>query len=232
MLRGLKQTLCTPGPETPQRLRQNCIWVSTEEVQVSSGLPQGQGIWVQQTWVWHKPSYRRSPLTLPQSRQNLHKTGEKDSLRAQTKPCVHQDPGERSSDPTRDWPRLACECPGVSGRGVGRQWPVQGWGTECSSVCMGPFEGGHHYLHYLHHSLASGQTTGREHSPAHQQKIELKIYWAWSGSSEQDSVSPLVSLSHQEASIRLLFLFIRGQTEWKPQSQRTKQTAHMDRGLV
>ena len=26
-------------------------------------------------------------------------------------------------------------------------------GTECSSTCMGPFEGGHHYLHYLHHSL-------------------------------------------------------------------------------
>ena len=34
-----------------------------------------------------------------------------------------------------------------------------------------------HYLHYLHHSLASGQTTGREHSP--QQRIGLKIYWAW-----------------------------------------------------
>ena len=29
---------------------------------------------------------------------------------------------------------------------------------------------------YLHHSLASGQTTGREHSPTHQQKIGLKIY--------------------------------------------------------
>ena len=26
-------------------------------------------------------------------------------------------------------------------------------GTECSSVCIGLFEGGHHYLHYLHHSL-------------------------------------------------------------------------------
>ena len=25
--------------------------------------------------------------------------------------------------------------------------------TECSSSCMGSFEGGHHYLHYLHHSL-------------------------------------------------------------------------------
>ena len=33
-----------------------------------------------------------------------------------------------------------------------------------------------HHLHYLHHSLASGQTTGRGHSPAHQQKIVLKIY--------------------------------------------------------
>ena len=32
-------------------------------------------------------------------------------------------------------------------------------GTESSSACMGPSEGGHHYLHYLHHSLASGQTT-------------------------------------------------------------------------
>ena len=133
-LRGLKQTLCTPGPETPQRLRQNCVWVSTEEVQVSSGLPQGQGIWVQQTWVWHKPSYRRSPLTLPQRRQNLHKTGEKDSFRAQTKPCVHQDPGERSHDPTRDWPRIACECPRVSIGGVGRWWPAAGSGALSEAV--------------------------------------------------------------------------------------------------
>ena len=49
-------------------------------------------------------------------------------------------------------------------------------GTEHDSVCMGPFEGGHHYLHYLHHNLVSGQKTGRGHSPAHQQKIELKVY--------------------------------------------------------
>ena len=26
---------------------------------------------------------------------------------------------------------------------------LQGWGTECSSACVGPFEGGHHSLHYL-----------------------------------------------------------------------------------
>ena len=64
-------------------------------------------------------------------------------------------------------------------------------GTEYSSVCMGPFQGGRHYLHYHHHSLSSGQTTGREHSPAHPQKIGLKIYWAWPLSSEQDPVFPL-----------------------------------------
>ena len=48
--------------------------------------------------------------------------------------------------------------------------------TECSSACLGPFEGGKHYLHYLHHGLASGQITGKEHNPTHQQKIGLKIY--------------------------------------------------------
>ena len=34
-------------------------------------------------------------------------------------------------------------------------------GTECSSPCMGPFEGGHHYLHYLHHSFSSVQSLSR-----------------------------------------------------------------------
>ena len=53
------------NPDTPQRLRQNCVWVSPEEVQVSSGLLREQGLWVQQTWVWHKLSWRRSPLTPP-----------------------------------------------------------------------------------------------------------------------------------------------------------------------
>ena len=48
--------------------------------------------------------------------------------------------------------------------------------TECSSACMGPLEGGRHYPHDLHHSLAPGQTTGSEHNPTHEQKIGLKIY--------------------------------------------------------
>ena len=49
--------------------------MSPEEVRVSTGLPQGQGLCVQQIWVWHKPSWRRSPLTPPQSCQNLHGSG-------------------------------------------------------------------------------------------------------------------------------------------------------------
>ena len=53
---------------------------------------------------------------------------------------------------------------------------LQGWGTECGSACTGAFEEGCHYLHYFHHSLVSGQTTGRDHSPTHQQKIGFKIY--------------------------------------------------------
>ena len=32
---------------------------------------------------------------------------------------------------------------------------MQGRGTESSSTWTESFEGGHHYLHYLHHSLAS-----------------------------------------------------------------------------
>ena len=57
-----------------------------------------------------------------------------DSGRAQTEPCVLWDPGERSSDPKRDLPRLACEHPGVSSRGVGQWWPAEGLGALSVAV--------------------------------------------------------------------------------------------------
>ena len=71
------------------------------------------------------------PLTPPQSHQNLHRTGETDPWRAQTKACAHQDPAERSSDPTR----LVHECPGVSGTGIGWLWPAAGLGALSVAVC-------------------------------------------------------------------------------------------------
>ena len=57
-----------------------------------------------------------------------------DCWRAQTELCLHQDPGERSSDPTRDWPRLTRECPGVSSRVVGQWWPAAGLGALSVAV--------------------------------------------------------------------------------------------------
>ena len=57
-----------------------------------------------------------------------------DSWKAQTETCEHQDPRERSSDPTRDWPRLACECPGVSSGGVRWWWPAAGLGALSVAV--------------------------------------------------------------------------------------------------
>ena len=57
---------------------------------------------------------------------------------------------------------------------------------------------------------SSGQTTRRKHSLIHHQKIRLKIYWEMFQPSEQDPVSPTVSLFHQEASMSLLSLYIEG----------------------
>ena len=88
MLRGLKQTLFAPGPRYPTETEPElCMSVSCGGAG-QKWTAAGAGLWVQQTWVWHKPSWRRSPLAPPQGRQNLHWTEEIDSWRAQTKPCV------------------------------------------------------------------------------------------------------------------------------------------------
>ena len=47
---------------------------------------------------------------------------------------MHQDPGGRSSDLTRDSARLACECPGVCSGGVGWGWPAAGLGALSVAV--------------------------------------------------------------------------------------------------
>ena len=76
-----------------------------------------------------------------------------DSWRAQTELCA---PGPRRKE---QWPckGLTQTCLRVS-RGL--QWRCgsvlachRAGSTECSSACVGSFEGGHHYLHHLHHSL-------------------------------------------------------------------------------
>ena len=54
---------------------------------------------------------------------------------------------------------------------------------------------------------------------------------SWPHTSGQDQFFS-VSLSHQEASISLLSFSLRGQTDLKPQSQKTNQSDHMDHSSV
>ena len=88
---------------------------------------------------------------------------------------MHQDPAEGAVTPQEIELALPV-CPGVSGRVWVNSGLLHSQGTEYNSACTSPSEGGRHYLHYPYHSLASGQTTGREHSPTQQRKIGLKIY--------------------------------------------------------
>ena len=59
---------CTlQDPETPQRLSQTAVWVSCRGMG-QQWSASGAGALGAATWVtrWHKPSWRRSPLTSPQ----------------------------------------------------------------------------------------------------------------------------------------------------------------------
>jgi len=47
---------------------------------------------------------------------------------------VHTRTQEKGSDPTRDRPRLSREYSGVSGGGVGQQWPAAGLGALNEAV--------------------------------------------------------------------------------------------------
>ena len=74
---------------------------------------------------------RRGPIVFkikPHTRQRC--------CRAQTKACVLQDPGERSSNPTRDWATLAYECFELSGEGLGWRWLAL-WPGALTAAALG-----------------------------------------------------------------------------------------------
>ena len=85
-------------------------------------------------------------------------------------------------------------------------------GTECSSACIGLFGGGHHFLHYLHHSFVSGQTTGQT-QPQPSTENWIKDLPSMALPIRTRPSFPTVSLSQQEASISLLSFSVRRQTE-------------------
>ena len=70
-------------------------------MRAGGGLPQGQGLWVQQTCVWEKALLEEVAINPTIELPELTQDWEIDSWRAQQN-LVHQDPGERSSDATGD----------------------------------------------------------------------------------------------------------------------------------
>ena len=118
-------------PGTPQRLSQNCVWVSPVEVPASSGLLQGRGLRVQQTWVWHKP-LRGGAARIYTGLGNRLLEGTNKTL------CA---PGPRRKE---QWPhkRLTQTRPWLSrslSRGMGMQWPAAGLGAPSAAVHDGTF---------------------------------------------------------------------------------------------
>ena len=130
---GSNKNLCAPGdptenePDLPLS-----VWVSPEEVRVSSGLPQGQRLWVQQPWVWHKPSWRRLPWT-PQRAARTH-TGLGKQTLGGTNRTLCSGPRRKEQWPHRRLTQTCPECPGVSSGGSGQRWPAAGWGVLSMAV--------------------------------------------------------------------------------------------------
>ena len=118
--------------------------------------------------------------------QNFHRTRERETLgglkqnlvltRAQEKVAVTSTrtepdlPVRAQASPAEAW--VSNDLPRGQRHWLRRSWEVQHAGVSRS-------DGGCHYHHCTYQSLASGQTTRRKHSPTHQKKIGLKIYWAW-----------------------------------------------------
>ena len=99
------------------------------------------------------------PLPTPYNCQNLHRTG-KQALGGHNRTLCTRTQGKAVTlqETVPDLPVGVWESQ-VGCGSVAACCTVGG--TECSSSCMGSFEGGHHYLHYLHHNFSSVQSLSR-----------------------------------------------------------------------
>ena len=81
---------------------------------------------------------------------------------AQTETCATRTQVKGAVTPQETDPDLPVSVQEALGRRGSAVACYRVGGTECSSACMGPFDRGPHCPHYLQHSLAPGQITGRE----------------------------------------------------------------------
>ena len=143
-------------------------------------------------------------------------------LEGTNKTLYAQDPGERSSDPTRDWARLAWVFRSLRWR---RGSIVACWGVRDAEynspgshrVCWHTSFWGRSLLPPLplpQFGLRPNYREGTQPHPSRENWIKDLLSLALSIRARQIP-------SHQEASTSLLSLSIRGETEWKVQSQKT-----------
>ena len=147
------QTKLYAHQETPQRLGQTCLWIFEHLLwwygsAVACHMGRGSGCSTPDCSIsplgggCHEPHHRAARTYKGLGKQTLG--GHKQNL------CA---PGPRRKE---QWPhkRLTQTLPVSVQKSPVEVWVssglLQGGGTECGSACMGPFEGGHHYLHYLH----------------------------------------------------------------------------------
>ena len=169
-------------PETPQRLGQNCVECLLWRYGSAVACCRGRGSGCSRPGYGLLEEVAINPtIELP----DLYRTGDTDSWRAQTEPGAHQDPGERSRDPTRDWLRLAQECPEVSGRGVGQWWPATGlraWNAAVHAQDLLKEV----TIIFITSTIDCSQVKQQQgNSPAHQQKTGLKISWTYPSNAEE-----------------------------------------------
>ena len=135
------------------------------------------------------------------------------------------------------WPhkRLTQTCPWVSRSLPQRRGSAvaccRGRGAECSSACLGPFEGVS--IIFINSTIVSPQVKqqgGNTATPINRNWIKDLLDMALPMRTRPSF--PLSQSPHQATSISLLSLSIRGQTEWKPQSQKTNQSDHVHHSLV
>ena len=127
--------------------------------------------------------------------------------------------------------RLACECPGVPGGGMGWKWHAAGSGALSVAVCAWELLKEVAII-FITSTIVWSQVKQQGGSIAHfQQKIGLKIYWAWPPIRTRPSFPHSQSLPSGSFHKPLTSIHQR-ETEWKPQSQKNNQTDHMDHSLV
>ena len=197
--------------------------------------------------MWHKPSWRKLPLD-PSQRHWADNPWTAEQLYQRNSHTIKKVPGLTIDFPTWGSGKGTENLQGIRHwRPVGFDYKTSaelGNKTMCAPEarrrssaptsdwvripCESPgLSGGSVSQHF---GLRPNNREGTQPPPSTENWIQY--CWAWPRPSEQDPVSPTVIVSHQEASITLLSLFIRGQTEWKPWSQKTNQTDHMDFNLV